>query len=143
MRCSGKCFDSLIMRNMLTDNTKTAAELAAERWQRLSPPPAPIPSVQPVQKTQRKAKKLEEVLLDDSKYLTISEFEMFKADVMRQLKDIRKELWRSSKPMSPVEPVAAVTPEASTLTALASASVAMDSSQQTTKTSSSLPKGKT
>lgn len=130
---------------MLTDNTKTAAELAAERWQRLSPPPAPVPPVQPVQKPQRKAKKLEEVLLDDTKYLTISEFEMFKADVMRQLKDIRKELWRSSKPMSPVEPVEAVTPEASTLTALASASVAMGSSQQTTKTTLSLPrpKGKT
>lgn len=129
---------------MLTDNTKTAAELAAERWKRLTPPPSPVPPMQPVQKTQRKSKKLEEVLLDDSKYLTISEFEMFKADVMRQLKDIRKELWRSSKPMSPVEPVAAVMPEASTLTALASASVAMGSSQQTTaKTSSSLPKGKT
>lgn len=129
---------------MLTDNTKTAAELAAERWQRLAPPPAPVPPVQPVQKPQRKAKKLEEVLLDDTKYLTISEFEMFKADVLRQLKDIRKELWRSSKPMSPVEPVEAVTPDPSTLTALASASVAMGSSQQTTtKTSSSLPKGKT
>ena len=129
---------------MLTDNTKTAAELAAERWKRLTPPPSPVPPMQPVQKPQRKAKKLEEVLLDDSKYLTISEFEMFKADVMRQLKDIRKELWRSSKPMSPVEPVEAVTPEASTLTALASASVAMGSSQQTTKTSSlSRPKGKT
>jgi hypothetical protein len=130
---------------MLTDNTKTAAELAAERWQRLVPPPAPVPPVQPVQKPQRKAKKLEEVLLDDTKYLTISEFEMFKADVLRQLKDIRKELWRLSKPMSPVEPVEAVTPDPSTLTALASASVAMGSSQQmTTKTpSSSLPKGKT
>ena len=129
---------------MLTDNTKTAAELAAERWQRLSPPPAPIPPVQPMEKPQRKAKKLEEVLLDETKYLTISEFEMFKADVMRQLKDIRKELWRSSKPMSPVEPVEAAMQDPSTLTALASASVAMDSSQQTTKTlSSSLPKGKT
>ena len=125
---------------MLTDNTKTAAELAAERWQRL----APVPPVQPVEKPQRKVKKLEEVLLDDTKYLTMSEFEMFKADVLRQLKDIRKELWRSSKPMSPAEPVAAVTPDPSTLTALASASVAMGSSQQTTtKTSSSLPKGKT
>lgn len=124
----------------MTDNTKTAAELAAERWQRL----APVPPVQPVEKTQRKAKKLEEVLLDDTKYLTISEFEMFRADVLRQLKEIRKELWRLSKPMSPAEPVEAVTPEASTLTALASASVAMGSSQQTkTKTSSSLPKGKT
>lgn len=129
---------------MLTDNTKTAAELAAERWKRLTPPPAPVPPVQPVQKPQRKVKKLEEVVLDDTKYLTISEFEMFKADVMRQLKEIRKELWRSSKPMSPVEPVEAVTPEASTLTALASASVAMGSSQQTTKTPpSSQPKGKT
>lgn len=129
---------------MLSSNTKTAAELAAERWKRLTPPSPPVPPMRPVQKPQRKAKKLEEVLLDDSKYLTISEFEMFKADVMRQLKDIRKELWRSSKPMSPAEPVEAVTPEASTLTALASASVAMGSSQQTTKTlSSSLPKGKT
>ena len=128
---------------MLTDNTKTAAELAAERWQRLAPVP-PVPPVQPVQKPQRKAKKLEEVLLDDTKYLTMSEFEMFKADVLRQLKDIRKELWRLSKPMSPAEPVEAVTPDPSTLTALASASVAMGSSQQTTtKTSSSLPKGKT
>ena len=129
---------------MLSSNTKTAAELAAERWKRLTPPPAPVPPVQPAQKPQRKAKKLEEVLLDDNKYLTISEFEMFKADVMRQLKEIRKELWRSSKPMSPVEPVEAVTPEASTLTALASASVAMGSSQQTKKTPpSSQPKGKT
>jgi hypothetical protein len=129
---------------MLTDNTKTAAELAAERWQRLAPPPAPVPPVQPVEKPQRKAKKLEEVLLDDTKYLTMSEFEMFRADMLRELKEIRKELWRLSKPMSPAEPVEAVTPEASTLTALASASVAMGSSQQTTtKTSSSLPKGKT
>lgn len=126
---------------MLTDNTKTAAELAAERWQRL----APVPPVQPVEKTQRKAKKLEEVLLDDTKYLTMSEFEMFRADVMRQLKDIRIELWRSSKPMSPAEPVVAAMQDPSTLTALASASVAMGSSQQTTKTTLSLPrpKGKT
>jgi hypothetical protein len=98
--------------------------------------------VQPVEKTQRKAKKLEEVLLDDTKYLTISEFEMFRADVLRQLKEIRKELWRLSKPMSPVEPVEAVTPDPSTLTALASASVAMGSSQQTTL-SLPRPKGKT
>lgn len=126
---------------MLTDNTKTAAELAAERWQRL----APVPPVQPVEKTQRKAKKLEEVLLDDTKYLTMSEFEMFRADVMRQLKDIRIELWRSSKPMSPAEPVVAAMQDPSTLMALASASVAMGSSQQTTKTTLSLPrpKGKT
>lgn len=118
---------------MVSDNTKTAAELAAERWQRLAPVP-PVPPVQPVEKPQRKAKKLEEVL-DDTKYLTISEFEMFRADMLRQLKDIRKELWRLSKPMSPAEPVAAVTPDPSTLTALASASVAMGSSQQTAKTS--------
>lgn len=126
---------------MLTDNTKTAAELAAERWQRL----APVPPVQPVEKPQRKAKKLEEVLLDDTKYLTMSEFEMFRADVMRQLKDIRIELWRSSKPMSPAEPVVAAMQDPSTLMALASASVAMGSSQQTTKTTLSLPrpKGKT
>lgn len=130
---------------MLTDNTKTAAELAAERWQRLAPPPALVPPVQPLQKPQRKAKKLEEVLLDDTKYLTISEFEMFRADVMRQLKDIRIELWRSSKPMSPAEPVVAAMQDPSTLMALASASVAMGSSQQTTKTTLSLPrpKGKT
>lgn len=126
---------------MLTDNTKTAAELAAERWQRLAPP---VPPVQPVEKPQRKVKKLEEVLLDDTKYLTMSEFEMFKADVLRQLKDIRKELWRLSKPMSPAEPVVAAMQDPSTLMALASASVAMGSSQQmTAKTSSSLPKGKT
>ena len=124
---------------MLSNNTKTAAELAAERWKRLA---QPVPPVQPVEKPQRKAKKLEEVLLDDTKYLTISEFELFKADVLRQLKDIRKELWRSSKPMSLVEPVEVVTPEASTLTALASASVATGSSQQTTKTTSSLPRSK-
>jgi hypothetical protein len=97
-----------------------------------------------VQKPQRKAKKLEEVLLDDTKYLTISEFEMFRADMLRELKEIRKELWRLSKPMSPAEPVEAVMQDPSTLTALASASVAMGSSQQmTAKTSSSLPKGKT
>lgn len=126
---------------MVTDNTKTAAELAAERWQRL----APVPPVQPVEKMQRKAKKLEEVLLDDTKYLTMSEFEMFRADVLRQLKDIRIELWRSSKPMSPAEPVVAAMQDPSTLMALASASVAMGSSQQTTKTTLSLPrpKGKT
>jgi hypothetical protein len=129
---------------MVSDNTKTAAELAAERWQRLASPPALVPPVQPVQKPQRKAKKLEEVLLDDTKYLTISEFEMFRADMLRELKEIRKELWRLSKPMSPAEPVEAVMQDPSTLTALASASVAMGSSQQmTAKTSSSLPKGKT
>jgi hypothetical protein len=129
---------------MVSDNTKTAAELAAERWHRLAPPPALVPPVQPVQKPQRKAKKLEEVLLDDTKYLTISEFEMFRADMLRELKEIRKELWRLSKPMSPAEPVEAVMQDPSTLTALASASVAMGSSQQmTAKTSSSLPKGKT
>lgn len=123
---------------MLSDNTKTALELAAERWQRL----APVPPVQPVEKPQRKAKKLDEVLLDETKYLTISEFEMFRADVLRQLKEVRRELWRSSKPTSPVEPVEAVTPDPSTLTALASASVARGSSQQTTKTTLSLPRPK-
>jgi hypothetical protein len=129
---------------MVSDNTKTAAELAAERWQRLAPPPALVPPVQPVQKPQQKVKKLEQVLLDDTKYLTISEFEMFRADMLRELKEIRKELWRLSKPMSPAEPVEAVMQDPSTLTALASASVAMGSSQQmTAKTSSSLPKGKT
>jgi hypothetical protein len=126
---------------MVSDNTKTAAELAAERWQRLAPL---VPPVQPVQKPQQKVKKLEQVLLDDTKYLTISEFEMFRADMLRELKEIRKELWRLSKPMSPAEPVEAVMQDPSTLTALASASVAMGSSQQmTAKTSSSLPKGKT
>lgn len=103
---------------MLSSNTRTAAELAAERSQR----------VQAAEETKE--------------HVTQIEFDMFRADMSKQLKELKKEIWHLSKHMSPAQPVEAAMQGASMQTGAASVSPATPTTQVMVKRRSLNKKGK-
>jgi len=105
---------------MLSSNTKTAAEIAAERRQRTSDVSNNV----------------------QDGYVRLEEYKKDMVGVFKAVNQLSAEVWRLSKLMSRARNAEAVTHEASTQTEAASASPATPTTQVTVKRQSRNVKGK-